>query len=211
MSSADIVPRNIYARLPERYRIRAEEIKRRVDAIDGLIAPCRPEAIRDAVVRLRGQFLPQPGTEAETLATEYLAACRDLPEWALSEAAGDFLGGRVDDHTGLFMPTCAQFAKRARSILVPFLSERTGLRIEATQLLARAEDDQRRHLIDMERQDPAVRRRVAGMVDAFSAGSSKPQGLPHLGLNEKEQARIDALKKPRQFVSKIGHTKNPEA
>jgi hypothetical protein len=209
--SADVVSLNIYARLPEQYRLRAEEIKRRVEAIDSLMVPCQVVAIRDAVIRLRGQFRPQPDTEAETLASEYLSACRDLPEWAISEAANDFLAGRVDSHTGQFMPTCAEFAKRARSILVPFLSERMSLRTEASKLIERAEDDRKRHLIDMERQNPAVRRRVAALTDAFTAGSPKSQALPHLGLNEKEQARLDALKKPRQFVSKIGHTKNPEA
>lgn len=203
--SADAISLNVYAKLPERYRLRAEQIKIRVDAINGLLSPCKVKAIRDAVIRLRGQFRPQPDTEAEALASEYLAACRDLPEWALSEAANDFLAGRVDSHTGQFMPTCAEFAKRARWILTPFLAELSSLRFEASKLVERAADDQKRHLIEMERQNPAVRRRVKELADAFSAGQPKAQGIPHCGLGEDQQKRLDAFKKPRQIVSKIGH------
>jgi hypothetical protein len=193
------------AKLPERYRIRGEEIRTRVDAITGLLAPCKVDAIRDAVIRLRSQFRPQPDTDAEALATGYVGACRDLPEWSLSEAANDFLAGRVDGHTGQFMPTCAEFAKRARWIITPFMAELSSLRVEASKLFERAADDQRRHVIEMERQSPAVRRRVADLASAFSAGSTKSQGAAHQGLSNERQARIDAFKKPRQFVSKIGH------
>lgn len=208
--SANPISLDPFARLPERYRIRAEQIRIRVDSISSLLTPSRSEQIGDAVIRLRRQFRAQPDTEAESLASEYLAACRDLPEWAVSETANDFLAGRVDSHTGQFMPTCAEFAKRARHIMTPFLAELSSLRVEASKLVERAIDDERRHAIEMERQSPAVRRRVAALADAFAAGSPKPQTISHTGLSDEAQKRLDALKKPRQIESKIGHTKRED-
>lgn len=202
---ADLVPHDQFDRLPERYRLRAREIARRVGEIDALSKPCDTADIGPVMLRMFRQFRDQPGVNDAEMAEAFREACRDLPTWALSEAANDFLAGRVDSHTGQFMPTCAEFAKRARSILVPFLSERSSLRVEASKLVERAADDYRRHQIEIERQSPAVRRRVADLVDAFGAGSPKPQSLPHAGLSEETQARLNALKKSRQFVSKIGH------
>lgn len=207
---ADLVPQDQFDRLPEKYRRRAREISARVGEIDGLMKPSNPVVIGETVIRMFRQFREQPGVSNADMASEYRAACRDLPEWALSEAANDFLAGRVDNHTGQFMPTCAEFSRRARSIMTPFLAERSSLRTEASKLIDRATDDHKRHLIDMERQDPAVRKRVAGMVEAATAGAPKAQGLTHLGLSEAKQTRIDALKKARQIESKIGHTKRED-
>lgn len=203
----ELVATDDFDRLPQKYRDRARAIKARVAEIDVLMKPCEPDDIRAAVVRMAGQFLEQAETDHSNMAGEFLAACRDLPAWAVSEAASDFLGGRVDAHAGRYMPICAEFARRARSIMTPFLAERSALRAEASKLIERATDDHKRHLIDMERQDPAVRKRVACMVEAATAGAPKTQGLPHLGLDEAKQARIDAMKKPRQIESKIGRTK----
>ncbi len=68
-------------------------------------------------------------------------------------------------------------------------------------------DDERRHYIEMERQNPAVRRRVAQLAEEFAAGSPKISSAAHVGLSDEAQQRLDALKKPRQAVSKIGHTR----
>lgn len=204
---SDLVPQDQFDRLPEKYRQRAREIGARVAAIDAMMKPSNPLFVGETVIRMFRQFREQPGVSNADMASEYRTACSDLPEWALSEAANDFLAGRVDNHTGQFMPTCAEFAKRARSIMLPFLSERAALRTEASKLVERATDDHKRHLIDMERQDPAVRKRVAALVDVAIAGAAKRKVLPHLGLNEAEQKRIDALKRPRQDVSKLEQTK----
>lgn len=196
------------SRLPEKYRRRAREIVGRVAEIDTLIAPCKPEDIRDAMVRMVGQFRDQPETEHSDMAAEFLAACRDLPAWGISEAAGDFLGGRVDNHTGQFMPTCAEFAKRVRSIILPFLSERSCLRAEASKLVERAEDERHRHLIEMERQNPSVRSRVAALAAAATAGAPKSQARPHGGLSIERREALDALRKPRApFASRIAQTR----
>lgn len=203
----DVVPLDKFSRLPERYQHRARDIAQRVSEIDALCRPAASEDIGDALKRLRRHFRPQPDTEARDMAEGFRDACRDLPAWAISEAANDFLAGRVPNHTGQFMPTCAEFAIRARSILMPFLAERSSLRTEAEKLIDRAEDDRRRHLIEMERQDPAVKARVAAMVEAATTGTANRAALTHRGLSDEAQARIDALKKPRQFVSKIGETK----
>lgn len=203
----DLIATDAFDALPEAYRLRARQIAARVGAIDVLLTPCRTEAIRDALLRLRAQLRPQPDTDPAALVEEFKAACRDLPEWAVSEAANDFLAGRVDNHTGQFMPTCAEFAKRARSILLPFLAERSALRTEAEKLVERAEDDRRRHLIEIERQDPAVRRRVAEMMEAYSSGLPKgPLKAARPMLTAEKQARLDAMKKPREHVSKIEQT-----
>lgn len=203
----DVAPGDKFARLPERYQRRAREIARRVSEIDALCRPAAPDEIGDSLKRMRRHFRPQPDTEARDMAEGFRDACKDLPTWVLSEAANDFLAGRVENHTGQFMPTCAEFAKRARSILVPFLSERAALRTEAEKLVERATDDARRHRIEMERQDPAVKARVAALVESATAGTSKRTTLNHRGLSAEKQAALDALKKPRQFASKIGATK----
>lgn len=208
--STDLISLDEYSHLPERYRLRALEIKHRVETINAMLVPCQPEAVKSAVKRLGGQFQPQPDTDGKSVVSEYLIACRDLPEWAVSEATNDYLGGRVDNHSGRYMPTCAEFAKRARHILVPFLSERSILKGEASKLVERAVDDYNRHLIDMERQDPAVCRRVAELAASIDIAAPKRRGLPHIGLDPETQKRIDALKRPRQFESKIGHSKPGE-
>jgi hypothetical protein len=205
---ADLVAKDAFDRLPETYRRRAREIAARVREIDALMAPCNLDAIRDAVIRLRRQLRPQPDTDPAGIADGFKEHCRDLPEWALSEATNDFLAGRVDNHTGQFMPTCAEFAKRARSIMLPFLSERAALRIEASKLVERAEDEHRRHLIAIERQDPAVRQRVATMVEEATSGMVKGAlRAEHGRLTDQTRAKLDALRKPRGFVSKIEQTK----
>lgn len=203
----EVIDMDPFNRLPERYRERAREIAARVRDIDAMLAPTEPVKIGEAVVRMFRQFLPQPGVDPADMAAEYREACKDLPEWAISEAANDFLWGRIETHTGLYMPICAQFAKHVRSILVPFYSERSALRIEASKLVERAEDDRRRHQIAIERSDPAVRQRVAALVEKATAGLPKQLSAPRAGLGEEQQGRLDALKKPRQFVSKIAETK----
>lgn len=203
----DLVQTDVFDKLPERYRVRAREIKRRVAEIDALMIPCQPDAIRDSVVRMRGQLRPQPDVELRELADEFKAACRDLPEWALAEAANDFLAGRVENHTGQYMPTCAEFALRARQAITPFLAERSALRTEASKLIERATDDHRRHQIDIERRDPAVRSRVARLHEAAMTGAPKSQAAPHHGLNAEKQARIDAMKRPQHTPSKIAETR----
>lgn len=204
---SSLIPSDIFCRLPERYQRRAREIAVRVQEIDALMAPCSKDDVRDAAVRLRRQLRPQPDIDPANLADEFKAACRDLPAWALSEAANDFLAGRVENHTGQFMPTCAEFAKRARAIVTPFLSERLSLRTEASKLFERAEDDHRRHLIEMEKQDPSVKARVAHLTEKAFAGFPKKQALTHRGLDADAQARLDALRKPRSFQSKLEQTK----
>lgn len=204
---SEVVQFDQFAKLPEQYRRRAREIAKRVADIDALFPACATDDIRDAVVRLRGQLRPQPDTAPTDLAAEFKAACRDLPAWAISEAATDFLAGRVDNHTGQYMPTCAEFAKRAREILVPFLSERAALKVEASKLIERATDDARRHAIAIERQNPAVKARVAALIDAARFGSPKPAALTHQGLSAEQQARLDAMKKQPIHPSKITETK----
>lgn len=204
---ADLVPLDSFSKLPERYRRRARDIATRVSEIDALCRPASTEEVGDALKRMRRHFRPQPDTDAREMAEGYRDACRDLPAWAVSEAANDYRDGRVDNHTGKFMPTCAEFAKRARSIMTPFLAERHSLRTEAEKLVERATDDHRRHLSEIDRQDPAVKARVAQLVASVSAGLPKPIVYTHRGLSAEAQTKIDALKKPRQFASKIGETK----
>lgn len=201
----DLLPADKFAKLPERYQRRAREIAARVSEIDSLCRSASVSEIGDSIKRMRRQFRPQPDTEDREMTAGFRDACSDLPAWALSEAANDFLAGRVENHTGQFMPTCAEFAKHARSVVLPFMAERSSLRVEASKLVERAEDDHRRHLIDIERQDPAVRQRVAELAEDFAAGAPKRQSVTHLGLSEQQQSRLDALKKPRSFTSKIGH------
>lgn len=203
----DLVTKDAFKRLPEQYRKRAWEIASRVRDIDAMLKPSDPAKIGEAVVRMFRQFLPQQGVDPADMAAEYRAACASLPEWAITEAADDYLWGRVDCHTGRYMPICAEFAKRARSILVPILAERSVLRFEADKLVQRAEDDRRRHLVEIERSDPAIRSRIAAMLESAAAGGAKRQSLTHAGLSPDKQARLDALKKPRQFTSKIAETR----
>lgn len=203
----DVVQMDKFTRLPERYQRRAREISARVSDIDALCAVSTSEAIGAELKRMRRQLRPQPDTEPAEMAKGFLEACRDLPEWAISEAVNDFLAGRVDNHTGQFMPTCAEFAKRARLIVLPFLSERAALRTEASKIIERAADDARRDQIAIERASPNVRLRVQALTEIITKGTAKKQAITHQDIDPERQRRLDALKKVRPFVSKISETK----
>lgn len=200
----EIVNFDKFSRLPERYQRRAREIEARVREIDAVLKPTTVEAVGPLLKRLRGQLRPQPDTDTRQMTEGFLDACRDLPEWALSEAANDFLGGKVDNHTGQYMPACAEFAKRARHIIRPFLAERHALRVEASKLAERAEDEHRRNFIAKERADPAVRARVAAMVASINRGLTERTSPVHGGISEKSKAAMDKLRKRQPFQSKIG-------
>lgn len=206
---ADLVSQDIFDRLPERYQRRAREISTRVAEIKTVLRRCEVQAIVSAAVRLQGQLRWQPDTDDEAFGPEFKASCLDLPEWAVSEATNDFLAGRVDNHTGQFMPTCAEFARHARSIIRPFQAEMSILRREAEQLFERAKDERRRQIIELERQDPNQRRRIRAMIEEAVKGSAKQiSAMPHTPIDGKTQAQIDALKLPqRDHVSKIPQTK----
>lgn len=193
----DLVSKDQFDRLPERYRQRARDIAFRVGEIDRLTARCSPEAIRTAGARLCGQLRPQPDIEIEDFAEEFRQACADLPEWAISEATNDYLGGKVENHTGQYMPTCAEFAKHARSIIMPFLGERAGLRREAEKLFERAQDERRRAEIAVERAKPGHREWVRNLARSVTSGASKLTAKPH-ARDQEMQARIDALKVKRE-------------
>lgn len=204
----DLVPADKFSRLPERYQRRAREIADRVRDIDALCRPAKPSEVGDVLKRLRKQFRAQPDTDPREMAEGYRSSCRDLPAWAISEAASDYIDGKVSNHTGQFMPICAEFAKRVREVvMLPFLSERASLRTEASKLVERAEDEARRIAIDIERQDPRVKARAAAMIEQFLAGHPKPLPMKLKGIPPESQKRIDAMKKPRPFVSKIADTK----
>ena len=204
----DIVSEDIFDRLPERYRHRARSIAERVAEIDRLIQRCKPVAIRDAAIRLRGQLRPQPGIEIGDFADEFRQACADLPEWAISEATNDYLGGKVENHTGQFMPTCAEFAKHARSIILPFMSERASLRREAEKLFERAEDERRRDQIAIERAKPGHREWVRNLAKSVTVGAPVLSDRRHAGIDAQKQAQLDALKRPTQeHISKIPQTR----
>jgi hypothetical protein len=204
----DLVSKDQFDRLPERYRQRARDIACRVGEIDRLIEHCKPAAIRDAAIRLRGQLRPQPGIEIGDFAEEFRQACGDLPEWAVSEATNDFLAGRVENHTGQFMPTCAEFAKHARSIVAPFYGERVGLRREAQMLFQRAEDERRRDEIAVERAKPGHREWVRNLAKSVTAGSPAITSRAHSAADPEMQAQIDALKPKREApASKLSQTR----
>jgi hypothetical protein len=201
----DLIPQDVFDRLPEQFRIRARQIAHRVTEIDRLLQPCSLDALREAGRRLHGQLRPQPEINVEDYAREFKAACADLPDWAVSEATNDFLAGRVENHTGQFMPTCAEFARHARSIIAPFRGERSGLRREAEKLFERAEDERRRQVIALERQDPKHLTRIRELKDRVLKGAPRSlSAAPHSRIAPEEQARLDALKRPRpEPVSKI--------
>ncbi len=202
----DLIEQDKFDRLPPQYRQRARDIAYRVGEIDRLLKRCQPPAIMDAAIRLRGQLRPQPGIEIADFAEEFRQACADLPEWAISEATNDYLGGRIENHTGQFMPTCAEFAKHARSIVAPFVGERAGLRREAEKLFERAEDERRRAEIAVQRAKPGHREWVRNLAKSVSAGAPRIASKPHTASPEMQE-RIDALKVKRdEPPSKLAQT-----
>jgi hypothetical protein len=205
----NLVSKDIFDCLPEQYRRRARQIAERVAEIDRLLVRCKPIAIRDAALRLCGQLRPQPEIKIEDFAEEFRESCKDLPEWAVSEATNDYLAGRVDNHTGQFIPTCAEFAKHARGIIRPFVAEKAGLRNEAERLFIRAEDDRRRELIEIERANPTVKARVRDLVKQSRAGAPViSTDHRHFGIEPEAQAQLDALRKPPVPVqSKIAQSR----
>ncbi|MEJ8309781.1 hypothetical protein [Agrobacterium larrymoorei] len=203
----DLIAKDQFDRLPERYRERARQIALRVGEIDRLLAPASPETVRDTALRLIGQFCPQPGMGVAGFGREFRGVCADLPEWAVCEAANDFIAGRVTNHTGQFVPTCAEFGKQARAIIAPFHAERYALRIEALRLFDRAADEKRRALIAIERADPAVKARVRAIVADARAGAPVAFSRSHGAISEQAQAVLDAMKKTPQHPSKISQTR----
>ncbi len=205
---SDLIAQDQFDRLPERYRQRARQIAARVQEIEELLAPCLPEAIRDTAVRLVGQFRPQPGVDLAAFGHEFRGVCMDLPEWAVHEAANDFIAGRVANHTGQYVPTCAEFGKQARSIIAPFCAERYALRIEASKLFDRAADEKRRAMIAIERADPTVKARVRAIVAQARAGAPVALGHSIGNITPESQATLDAMKiKPSEHRSKIHETR----
>ncbi|MDK1384843.1 hypothetical protein QN224_05415 [Sinorhizobium sp. 8-89] len=195
---SELVTDDVFNRLPERYQNRARQIAARVAEIDSVLARAQPTAVRDAVLRLRGQLRPQPDIALTEVASEFRLACSDLPEWAISETTNDYLGGRVENHTGQFMPTCAEFARHARWIIRPFIAERASLKNEAARLLQRAEDEARRFRIEMERADPKLKERTAALMRSVRASPAKAHsGQPHQGITDEMREKLDALRKPR--------------
>jgi hypothetical protein len=205
----DLIAQDVFDRLPEKFRIRARQIAERVAEIDRLLQPCTIDSIREAGRRLHGQLRPQPDIDVEDYAREFKIACADLPDWAVSEATNDFLAGRVENHTGQFMPTCAEFARHARSIISPFVVERSIIRREAQSLFSRAEDQRRRDIIALERQDPKQLERIRKLKENALKGAPKTiAAAPHSRLDPETQARLDALKLSRpEPGSKIPQTK----
>lgn len=205
----DLIAQDVFDRLPEQFRIRARQIAERVAEIDRFLQPCTIDSIREAGRRLHGQLRPQPEINVEDYAREFKVACADLPDWAVSEATNDFLAGRVENHTGQFMPTCAEFARHARSIISPFVVERSIIGREAKNLITRAEDQRRRDIIALERQDPKQRDRIRELKERALEGSPRAIAAgPHTRMDPETQARLDALKRPRpEPVSKIPQTK----
>ncbi|MGQ3295855.1 MAG: hypothetical protein ACT6U0_27120, partial [Shinella sp.] len=200
---ADLISADMFDRLPERYQRRAREISARVAELRVLLARCDAEAIADAAGRLQGQLRWQPETDHEAFGREFRPACADLLEWAVSEATNDFLSGRIENHTGQFMPSCAEFARHARAIIAPFIGEMNGLRNEAERLFERAEDEARRAALAVERADPAVRTRVRVLLTAAKAGAPLPvTGRAHIGTSPETQAEMDKLRIRRPQVSK---------
>lgn len=204
---ADLVPADKFSQLPELYRQRARDISARVADIDRMLHPATALDVADELKRMGAQLEPQPGFDPRETASGYRDACADIPAWAVAEAANDYLCGRVESHSGQFIPHAPEFAKRARALLVPILSERSALRVEAEKLVERAADDARRHRIEMERADPSVRQRVAALKAAAFGDERQAITYQHTGLDAEAQAKIDALKKPREFVSKINETR----
>jgi len=204
---ADLVPNDIFERLPERYQRRARDIATRVSELNLLLKRCDLIAIVDAATRLQGQLRWQPETDHEAFGTEFRVACEDLPEWAVSEATNDFLAGRVTNHTGQFMPTCAEFARHARSVVLPFLTEMSILRREAEQLFERAEDERRRDQIAIERARPGHREWVRQLAKSVTAGAPVISSRTHSRVDQDTQARLDALKAKRgEPESKLSQT-----
>lgn len=203
----DLVPNDIFDRLPERYQRRARDIATRVSELKLLLKRCELGAIVDAATRLQGQLRWQPETDHEAFGAEFRIACEDLPEWAVSEATNDFLAGRVANHTGQYMPTCAEFARHARSVVLPFMSEMSILRREAERLFDRAEDERRRDQIAIERARPGHREWVRQLAKSVTAGAPAISAKPHSSIDEETQARLDAMKAPiHQPPSKLSQT-----
>lgn len=57
---------------------------------------------------------PASGTQGELAAVAYLFAVEGLSDYAVSEAAKEFIRGTVKDHDRRFAPSTAAFAERVR-------------------------------------------------------------------------------------------------
>ena len=207
----ELITQDQFDLLPERHRPRARHMAARAAEIQRVLSPCGLEAIRSAGARLHGQLRPQPDINIEEFAYEFKLACSDLPEWAITAATDDFLAGRVPNHTGQFMPTCAEFARHARFIISEFVSELGGLKFQMKKLLTLAEEEDRRARFELERvrerSRPGHKEWIRGLVKQVTASAPKPIERPRFSSDPEMRARLDALKPKRpEPESKLSQT-----
>lgn len=91
------------------------------EQLTSLLKATRPASEIDAIELLEILFAQFPSGIHENQSARlrgYLLAISDIPLSCIQLAVNDFISGRVKSHDGRFMPTCAQFAKHARSKIV---------------------------------------------------------------------------------------------
>ena len=198
--------------LPKFYQDRAKEIARRYAEINRTLMPCTVSEIGDAMIRMKAQFLPQVDAGGKMVSDAYKLGCKDLPGWAISEAANDFLSGLVENHEGKFLPTSAEFCKRVRSIIMPLKREQDSLQREAMNMVRRWEDEKRLAEIERSRRDPEVQKRVQELMDqSRQTVSRQSKRIAPKQITDEHRNSIQQFKKPRKIISKLqGCTFNPD-
>ena len=192
--------------LPEPFRKRAAEIKDRVEYLKNRLAPAGQKSIDRVLLNLSKNFRHQPDLEPEDVLDGYRQALREVPQWALDQTYDAFLSGLVPNHTGQYIPACGEFARYANQLVHPNLKEIHMLRLEADQLISRAEDAAREKAIEAERNDPAVQSRINGMLENALKGQSVKNAIPERKPSKPEHLKFieDAKQRPAQ-QSLIGY------
>lgn len=196
---------NQFASLPEKYQEKARYLLSEISMAEKFITPSSQKDADNACIELSKHFRPQPDSEPTEVRDGYRAALASLPAWSISDAVQCFIRGDVDNHTGQFMPTCAEFAKVAKLLRSPRMANWLSLKSQINRLKTDCEEERRRDEIEKFRNDPEALDRVKKLVEQITKGSPKKiSGKQHgdgKGAEALDQYRA-ARKHPK---SKIGY------
>lgn len=202
----EIAPSSISC-LPEKYQVIAERLMTKAKSIEGRLQPASPDVIVQVSVKMAKRLRKQPEFSGEEVLAAYREALEGLPAWAIEEASKMFLSGAVQNHTGQYMPTCAEFAKVVREIVRPLELEWRSIRTRVNHLKTECQEEQRRIEVEAFRNNPEARARILLLIEDATKGLPTLTGpsAQHSMTDERRRA-LDAYRKPEPpHKSKIGH------
>lgn len=198
-----------FSGLPEKYQHIASDLLEQISITEEKLLPAGREVAKAACILMGKHFRPQADADAGIVMEGYITALAELPEWAIAEAINCFISGLVENHSGQFMPTSAEFAKVARAQFMPVWTHWRSLRSEVNRLEQDCRDEQRRIDVEAFRNDPDARNRILLLIEDATKGlpSHTSPSAQH-SMTDEQRSALDPYRAPvRPHQSKIGHQK----